>query len=290
LNEAVLQRFPGALLIKQSDEHQVYRAEVQGRPIVLKVYARQNPLELRVYSLLEQLSIPTLPAIDRTENWIILPDLEHDPDWRLAEESDAADPSVGTALASWYRQLHGAGYSFLKGNSPASTGLQAWVDEIDEASLAEAAKKLGFEDNPHWSAIQGSIQPLIAANNSLPQTLNYNDFYYGNLAVSRQLDPMQVVVFDYDCFRTGTAYSDWRNVTYSLAGEGRKSFIEAYGAVSALEGALDGPLSELYGLVIAARHERLPAWAVPLVDAVRTGELKTSVERALAAAIENGII
>jgi len=87
--------------------------------------------------------------------------------------------------------------------------------------------------------------------------------------LSRCCNTLEAIVFDYDCFKTGTVYSDWRNVVYSLQGIGRAAFQAAYGPVDEAEGLLDEPLSILYGLIIASRREKFLGWARPLVEAVK---------------------
>ena len=84
-----------------------------------------------------------------------------------------------------------------------------------------------------------------------------------------------------DCFSTGAAYSDWRNVTCSLRGAAREAFAQAYGPVNAAEKRLDDPLSILQGLVIAVRRIHTPAWAAPLLKSIENGELAGYVTAAL---------
>jgi len=116
----------------------------------------------------------------------------------------------------------------------------------------------------------------------LPQTFNYNDFAVENMALSRAVQvPLRAIVFDYDQFSLGPAYSDWRNVVSGLRGASQSAFEEAYGGVNQHERILDEPLSILYGLVIACRRSQLPRWAVPLSEAARTGGLEGAIRRAL---------
>jgi hypothetical protein len=105
------------------------------------------------------------------------------------------------------------------------------------------------------------------------QTFNYNDFAAENLALSHRKQPLQAIVFDYDCFTTGATASDWRNVMAALQGAARSAFQANYGAVSAEAQSLDRPLALLYGLVIASQRSKIPAWAGPLVAPVLAGEL-----------------
>lgn len=76
------------------------------------------------------------------------------------------------------------------------------------------------------------------------------------------------------------AYSDWRNVVYSLRGAAKASFAEAYGPTMEQERLLDEPLAILYGLIVAGRRSKLPKWAAPLVEAVVNGELERNLSQA----------
>jgi hypothetical protein len=235
---------------------------------------------MQVYALLEGLGIPTLPVLARTAHSLALEDLERSPRWRQAEEADMARAETGLAVAAWYRALHEAGFRYLARPENRAGGLTSWVDEIDVEQVALAGEKLGLVGCPGWASVLGRIEPLVARYRSFPQTFNYNDFASENLALSSGEDPLRAVVYDYDCFSTGTVYSDWRNVVSSLVDEGKAAFQEAYGSVDDQEGLLDGPLSSLYGLIVAARRERLPGWARPLIEEVQSGELERSVRLA----------
>jgi hypothetical protein len=116
---------------------------------------------------------------------------------------------------------------------------------------------------------------------NLPQTLNYNDFHWSNLAVNRTARS-SVIVFDYHLLGQGIAYSDCRNVMGCLQGNGRQAFIEAYGPVSPYEPVLDAPIATLHALIQASECPKLPSWAHPLIEAVRNG----TFEREFRAAIE----
>jgi hypothetical protein len=89
------------------------------------------------------------------------------------------------------------------------------------------------------------------------------------------------IIFDYDCFTLGAAYSDWRNVTSGPEGAARAAFVETYGPVSETERGLDGPLSALYGLLMAYRHENVPGWARSLLEGSENGDLEHSVRNAM---------
>ncbi len=269
-----------AALLRRSERHCVYRLESAGGSCIVKSFRDPEPLELQVYTLLERLGVPILPVIARTARSLALEDLERSPRWRQASEADMGRAETGRAVAAWYRRLHEAGFRYLARPENRPGFLRSWVDEIGVEQAALAGEKLGLGGCPGWAGILGDIERLAARYLSFPQTFNYNDFASVNLALSRSA-PLQAVVYDYDCFRTGTVYSDWRNVVSALTGEGKLAFQAAFGPVDEQEGLLDGPLSSLYGLVVAARREKLPGWAVPLIEEARSGALERSIRLAV---------
>ncbi|MDP2975772.1 MAG: hypothetical protein Q8N45_06100 [Anaerolineales bacterium] len=139
-----------------------------------------------------------------------------------------------------------------------------------------------LQDKPVWATVIGCIESLKAKYLALPQTFNYNDFAAENLALSRGKEhSLRAIVFDYDCFAIGVAYSDWRNVMNSLCGAAKTSFEEVYGPISEKERLLDEPLAILYGLVVASQRSKTPKWVAPLIETVANGELERSISKAL---------
>lgn len=117
---------------------------------------------------------------------------------------------------------------------------------------------------------------------SLPETLNYNDFCWKNLALSRsQGENLQAIVFDYHLMGLGLAYSDCRNVTGSLKGKARSSFRQTYGRVDEREKLLDEATAVLYALFTALRLPIFPHWGQGCLDKVKSGEIERSLRRAL---------
>jgi hypothetical protein len=139
-----------------------------------------------------------------------------------------------------------------------------------------------LHDNASWWRSYQSIDTLKEKVRGFPLTFNYDDFDQENLALSRSRKPaLQAIVFDYDCFTLGTAYTDWRNVTYSLKGAAKDAFITTYGTVNKNERLLDTPLATFFGLLTAAERKKPPAWARPLIESVYNGDLEQSVRVAL---------
>ena len=268
-------------LLRRKAGHIVCRIQTRHGWHVLKWFESPDALEPKVYILLEGWGIPTLPVHARSDRSLLLEDLEQSRLWRKAVESDMSRAQTGLALAKWYRSLHQAGLEALRHPETLPSGLHAWVDELTEESLAVAGSRLGLTGKPAWAMALKGIEALKGRARICPQTFNYEDFARENLALSRGKGPLQAVVFDYDCFTLGAAYSDWRNVTSSLEGAAREAFAEAYGPVSKAERQLDLPLSVLFGLLEASRRVNVPGWACPLLEEVENGVLERSILKAL---------
>ena len=268
-------------LLRRKAGHVVCRIKTRRGWHVLKWFDTPDALEPKVYTLLAHWGIPTLPIHARTDRSLLLEDLEHSRVWRAAEEADMSRAETGFAVAEWYRSLHRAGREALKNPETLPSGLHAWVDDLTGETLAGAGSRLRLTGKPAWETVLQSIEALKIRAQACPQTFNYEDFAQENLALSRGKKSLQAVVFDYDCFTLGAAYSDWRNATYSLEGSARESFAEAYGPVSETEHRLDMPLSALFGLLVASRRANVPGWAHPLLEDVENGELERSIQSAL---------
>jgi len=249
---------------------------------VLKGFGHASPLEVQVYALLERLGVPSLPVHGRSEQGLLLEDMDHSRLWRAASTADMRRAATGRAVAEWYLRLHAAGRAALRSPAGLPPGLHAWVDELTPQALSAAGTRLGLSGKPAWELAIRSVEALAAQARACPQTFNYDDFDRENLALRRtRAAALQAVVFDYDCFSLGTAFSDWRNVCYGLQGAARQAFIESYGPVSEIEQALDLPLSTLQGLLEAARRENVPGWARPLLESIENGELDRAIRAGL---------
>ena len=270
-------------ILRQTPGHSVHRIRLSGGSYVLKwFYDPDNSFELRVYALLEQVGVETLPVYGRTRQALLIEDLQNSRTWRLADPADMDQAETGRAVAKWYRSLHRAGQTALRDPGLRSSFLQTEVEQVTQPSLAEAGTVFGFQDLPVWHRAINCLEALKVKYLALPQTYNYNDFAAENLALSREeAQPRRAVVFDYDCFGTGAAVSDWRNVLGSLTGAANIAFIEAYGPVNEKDQLLDKPLATLYGLVVASQLGKFPGWAAPLIEAVTNGELEQSLGEAI---------
>lgn len=218
--------------------------------------------EIGNYRLLNSLNIPTLRVIAATERELVLEDIRENPNLRLGRGEDLRDPRVAAAIARWYRSLHDAGKMID------TEGLYDESDLFIPENIRPLPALTGTEGWEAWDLLERHFDEIRALLDSLPRTLTYNDFYWTNLAVSK--DAKEALMFDYDLMGRGYAYSDVRNVTVSLSPEAADAFLKAYGPTDPLESAVDEIVSVIVTLILAARREQFPAWAEPSRQALRT--------------------
>lgn len=254
----------------------LYRLRHNSENYVLKYFAPgQDPVEIEYYSLLAQAGITTPVVIGKTDCAILMEDLQHSPVWRLATEKDLDDPSVAHHLAAWYKTLHDASEQILPLKSQ-------WYCEyalLTEANLRRAAEATDTVQNKDWAFVIGHLPRIRKLVEKLPPVVNYNDFYYTNLAVARSANA--AMMFDYNCVGKGYRAADLRNVRVSLSVHAAEVFLESYGKVSDDEFRIDNVVSALTTLIMAAQRNRIPAWAQTSLNALRTGKLAAQLDEIL---------
>lgn len=261
--------------------HRLYRLRYAATSFVLKWFPVANDVELQSYALLRAHNIPTLPVHGCAEQAILLEDLLTSPAWRLAAPEDMARAETGSAVAGWYRRLHAAGRQIMAAPTPPPAFLRRESDALSAPGILAMGQRLHMPKHPVWQLAAEHLAALQAALRTLDQTLNYNDFYWTNLALSRTSSTLRAVVYDYHLLGIGLRYSDCRNVIGSLSGAARPAFWEAYGPVDEREALLDAPLSALYSLWVASQRPSLPAWSRDILRQVQDGQLERDLRAAL---------
>lgn len=256
----------------------VYRCARDGESFVLKCFTwADDRREIRNYSLLRTLGVPTLGVLGATESALMLEDLGRpDTVYRLGTEADMQEAAVGRALGVWYQALHGHG-----AGSRALGDLYSEVEEIDEPALRTVMRRSGTARSPLWQPLMDNLGRVLAAVRALPMTLTYNDFHWSNLAVAR--DGERALMFDYNLLGRGYRYADLRNVRYGLSPKAWAAFEAVYGAPDAREALLDDVLAPLYSLIVAYRRPVFPDWAEPEAEMLENGLLADRVQALLAA-------
>lgn len=282
-------RLPVVQKIRQKAGIAVHRVESGGAHYVLKVL--ENPedrREIANYEMLAALGIPTLPMLKHTACALLLPDVEHSSEYRLGCEADLSDPKVATAIAKWYRKLHGKGRAYLGQNGlaaspelPASPELYDETDKITLSNLDMVARITDTPDNALWSAIRARFDEIRHKIADLPRTLTYNDFYWTNLVVAK--DQSSAMMLDFNLLGKGSAYGDQRNVISSLSAEAADAFLREYGvgedSASEEEKAADAFLSPLVTLVTACESQSFPGWAEQSLMELEEGAILESLNR-----------
>lgn len=269
--------------IREKHGNRLFRIILQGSSYILKVFGEpEASREICAYSLLEDIGVPTLHVISRTNNALLLEDLEVSDHLRLANEDDIGKAEVGAALAEWYQILHNAGSIVRLGVDPRSRFLWREIDALTPASILEVAAMVRDSDKKKWSILAGNIDRVRNAVMSSAETLTFNDFHWTNLALSRNERPIRAAVFDFHLLGLGMRYSDCRNVTGSLGPDAADAFRSAYGETDPREEVLDDLVAPLCALVEAFQRPRFPSWAKASLElAETTGEIHSRLDRAI---------
>ncbi len=267
-------------LLSRRHGSRLYRLRFNRRSYILKWQVDGETIEPRAYTLLKELRVPTLNVHGQTEHAVLLEDLQESPAWRLAEQRDTTYAQTGQGLADWYQYLHLAGRDIAIDDPP------QWLRWEWEALTPDVVRQLGpaleLPHNPLWEIAARHLPALKEAAEELPMTLNYNDFHWSNVALSRQ-GPARAVVFDYHLLGIGLAWSDCRNVCLGLGLPAKAAFEETYGHNHPRERLLDAALSPLADLHATLARSTFPPWARALLAEVESGRVRRAVERAVAA-------
>lgn len=260
--------------IRSKDGVFVYRVKGANSRYVLKIFDNAEYCrEVENYLILNGLRVPTIGLIAYTDNALLMEDLEFSGEYRLAVKEDMADETVAAALAKWYRRLHDRGRAYVADHGG---GMYMESDCITGANLEFIRLKTNTGDNPVWSALYGRLHRLKELIGAMDKTLVYNDFYYTNMAVSR--DGTRALMFDYNLLGKGPAAGDIRNVTYSLSEAAREAFLKSYGEYDEGNAALNSILEDLVTLYFACVREAFPQWGAEALDRLKSGELLKRLE------------
>ena len=194
-------------------------------------------------------------------------DMCSSPRWRLGTAEDMNDPTIASNLAQWYRRLHDVSRQILNARTD-------WYSEyglLTPENLRLAMVRTDTAEWQVWPYLMKHLPELHRIIATLEPAINYNDFYYTNLAVSR--DGREAMMFDYNCMGKGYRASDLRNVCWSLSDRAAKAFLESYGDVSEYEYRVDDVVSVLTTLVMAAKRPEIPNWAEGALESLESGKL-----------------
>lgn len=253
-------------LIQIKDGVVVARVYCNSDSMIIKYFQKDDfKREIRNYQLLSGLQIPVLHMISSTESSILLEDVLCSTFYRMGIERDLDDPVVAKLIAKWYKQLHTNGYDYI---SKHGNDLYSESDIFNPEAIEYIKYHTGTQDCSAWRLITDNFAHMLQTLRKIRMTLNYNDFYYTNLVVSK--DNSSAMMFDYNFLGKGYAYSDVRNVLSSLTERAKDAFLCEYGEVDPLEQIVDDVVSVVVTLYFACQREQFPSWAKSTLDIVST--------------------
>ena len=244
-------------LIRSKEGVIVARVKAGDAPLVLKLFEDEpSRREIENYRILASLGVPTLRTFGFTERSVLMEDIEASPELRLGRESDLHDRRVITALARWYRLLHERGAEYVNVHGE---GMYDEWDQFTRENIEMLRSALGEECAFALDRLLMDFGSIRQRMDAAPKTLCYNDFYYTNMAVSRDLS--RAVMFDYNLLGKGCCINDIENVAYWFMPEERELFIKEYGGIDAELLSLQREISPVITLISAFRRGIFPDWA-----------------------------
>lgn len=244
-------------LIREKDGVIVARVDTGDGPRVLKILADEpSRREISNYRILISLGVPTLRVFGLTSRSILMEDIEASPALRLGREEDIHDPEVIRALARWYRELHGRGAEYVKAHG---AGMYDEWDLFTEENIGLLMKALGGACKKPLERLKNRYPELRSRMDAAPKTLCYNDFYFTNMAVSK--DKTEALMFDYNYLGKGCPINDFTNVAYWFTEEEKALFLKEYGGMDMSLIGLQETISPVIDLVSALKRGIFPDWA-----------------------------
>lgn len=243
--------------IRIKDGISLYRVQCLDCSYILKYFSYEpDRREIINYGILSSFNIPIMQIIAKTECCILMEDIEQSNFYRLGVDLDLSNTEVAKVIAKWYKQLHKNGKEYI------ANGKHKLYDESDiitRDNLEFIKAKTSTGQNPVWAELDENFDSIISAINNAEKTLTYNDFYYTNLIVAK--DVSSAFMFDYNLLGQGYAYADIRNVCSSLSPIAKKAFLSEYGYFDKTEQSIDDVASVLTTLYFACKKEKFPTWA-----------------------------
>lgn len=264
--------------IRNKDGIYLYRVKYKDENFILKYFLNYDyKREISNYSLLKRLEVPTIKVFGVTDNSLLLEDINNSHEYRLGKEEDLSDSEVARAIAKWYKKLHQRGLERpIKDNER----FYREIDCITREDIQVVKNKSNTKDNSLWNLIEDNWNLFLSTIKGIEETLNYNDFYWTNLVVSK--DKKEALMFDYNFLGIGSRYNDIRNVTVSLSEAAKDAFMDEYGDHSQREKAVDDVTTSLITLISAYKKDTFPKWAGEALKSINDGTLEKNIRNLLA--------
>ena len=247
----------GARLIREQNGVIVARVCYGGKTAVLKCFEKPEfRREIVNYGILQSCGVPTIAVLANSERSILLEDIGASPVYRLGEERDLNDPAVVKAIARWYKTLHTRGVAYVQKHGESM--YEEW-DEFTLENILAVRERFALSDCEGLKLIIESFDELRRRMDVAPRTLAYNDFYYTNMVVKKDLS--EALMFDYNLLGKGCPASDIHNVTYWFSDKNKELFFLEYGEIDEELMRLDSIAAPIVTLISAMKRDIFPEWA-----------------------------
>ncbi|MBQ9544085.1 MAG: hypothetical protein IJV00_03030 [Clostridia bacterium] len=247
----------GAGLIRNKDGVIVARVRRGEKTAVLKCFEKKEFCrEIKNYEILQSCGVPTIAVLGKSDRSVLLEDISASDGYRLAEKQDLNDPAAVKAIAKWYKLLHTNGLEYVR---KYGAGMYAEWDDFTVDRIEAVKERFGLAESKGLKIITGYFDIIRRKMDEAPMTLTYNDFYYTNMVVKKDLS--EALMFDYNLLGKGCYASDVRNVTYWYSEENKKLFFSEYGKPDKELLFLDKISAPVITLCYAMKRNIFPNWA-----------------------------
>ena len=244
-------------IIREKEGVIVARVHYGDTTAILKCFENEEFCrEIDNYEILQRHGIPTIKVLGEGEKSILLEDIDASELWRLGEESDLSNQTVIRAIAKWYKTLHANGERYVK---LYGDGMYEQWDCFRIEDIKSIKEKYNLIDNVGIDALEQHFGEVRKRLDAAPRTLCYNDFYYTNLIVKKDLS--EALMFDYNLLGKGNYISDIHNVTYWFSKENKDLFLSVYGEPEEDLILLDKICAPIVSLYSAMTRDVFPGWA-----------------------------
>lgn len=256
----------------------MYRFSYHEFNYVIKYFEKEEfRREIVNYQLLTKLNIPTIKLYHFNNSSIILEDINESKQYRLGKKEDLSNPKVALGLIKWYKIFHEQSSLYLNKHPKLLNHLYNEYEFITKEVIQDIILKSDSNGYSYWNEFLNEFDKIQSIIKKHTICLTYNDFYYTNFIVSK--DEEEVIMYDYNLLGKGFKYSDIRNVSVSLEGIAKETFLKHYTEYDPIEKVIDEVFSPLYSLYEAYRQEKFPNWAIDELDEIHNGQMKKHITK-----------
>ncbi len=256
----------------------LYRFTYKELKCVIKYFKNEAyRREIFYYLLFKELNIPTINLYYINESSIILEDINESKHYRLGQKEDLGHPKVAKGLIKWYQTFHKKSTLYLNENKALLKELYSEYDCVTKDVVIDVLNKSNVLHHEYWQLFLKEFNRIKSLIEKHTVCLTYNDFYYTNFIVSKDFE--EVIMYDYNFIGKGFIYSDIRNVSASLKGEAKETFLNHYTKYEPIEKAIDEIFSPIFTLYEAYKRDVFPNWANDELRKIKSGELKPFINQ-----------